>query len=542
MPHDESADAESSAVNATPPNQPAIRDRLRTDLEELELHTARNFEAVSAPAALVELQARQHGYHDLTLRAQLILADVAGRRGDVAEQGRVAKSVTMWAEEHGDDVLMARGHRLLAIFFRRLGDNAQALSHAVAGLQHADGMPERLRCSQLITLGLLLDLNGQYRQAERRFGEALLIAVKHDDADQSLTIINNMAFTAYENEDVAAADDLARQMRTLAADRGIPLDGLYLDTLARIALMQGRYDEAEATLQPVLADPDGPLVSEGDSLPECLLTLAEIYNRTGRAALAGETLDRASVLCDQRGLAGVAARVHHARAEWHAGAGRYREAYEEYQLFHARSEALHSAEREARAYAMQAVFEAAEARRSSERFQALAYQDALTGLYNRRYIDERLAAAVAAARRSGEPLSVAVIDADHFKRINDVLSHAVGDAVLQELGVLLNRFVAGPECAARLGGEEFVLLLPGVGAAAAQHRCETLAALVRGTDWSALTGTVPVSVSIGVATYVDGPVSPESLLARADASLYAAKRTGRDRVVADLVATETLLP
>jgi two-component system cell cycle response regulator len=525
-------EAETSAVIETPPDQPSIRDQLITRLQELELLTPKNFEGVSAPAAVVELQARHQGFDDLVQRAQLILADVAGRRGDIAEQGRVAKAVTLWAEQHDDDVLLARGHRLQAIFYRRLGDSAQALAHAVTGLQHAEHLPERLRCSQLITLALLLDLNGQYQEAERRFGEALLIAEKNDDPDQALTVINNMAFTAYENEDVDTANDLARQMRTIAAAHGIRLDGLYLDTLARIAIMQERYDDAEAALQPVLDDPEGPLLSEGDSLPECLLTLVEIYQGTGRADLAGQTLDRAGEVCDQRGLAGVAARVHRARAEWHAGAGRFQQAYEEYRLFHARSEALHSAEREARAYAMQAVFEAEEARRSSQRFEALAYQDALTGLYNRRYADDRLAAAVAAARRSGEPLSVAVVDADHFKRINDQLTHAAGDAVLRELGALLNRFVTGSEIAARLGGEEFLLLLPGVGATAAQHRCETLAAMVRTTDWSPLTGELPVTVSIGVATHTDGPVTPDLLLDRADRSLYAAKHAGRDRVSA----------
>ncbi|GIE29459.1 hypothetical protein Ait01nite_025040 [Actinoplanes italicus] len=528
-------DAESSAVTATPPDQQTIRDRLAAHLLELELLTPKNFEAVPAPAAMLELQAREHGFEDLVQRAQLILADVAGRRGDTVEQGRVAREVTFWAEQHGDDLLIARGHRLQAIFFRRLGDRAQGLSHAITGLRHSDTLPERLRCSQLVTVALLLDLNGQFQEADRRFAEALALAEKYDDPDQALTVLNNMAFTAYEKGDVATANELAGQIRAIGVEHDIALDGLYLDTLARIAFLQGRFEEAEAALQPVLDDPDGPLVSEGDSLPECLLTLAEIYSGTGRPAMAGEALDRAMAICDERGLDGVGSRVHRARAEWHAEAGRFREAYEEYRLFHARAERLHSAEREARAYAMQAVFQADEARRSSERFQALAYQDALTGLFNRRYADEHLAAAVATAQRGGEPLSVAVVDADHFKRINDQLSHAAGDAVLQELGALLNRFVTGKERAARLGGEEFLILLPGVGEAAARQRCEELADLVRTTDWSPLTGTLPVTVSVGVATWTAGPISAESLIGRADTSLYEAKRAGRDRVAATLL-------
>src|SRR5688572_9770417 len=111
MPQEVDRVAETSAVTASPPNEPTIRDRLVAYLEELELSTPSNFEAVSAPAATVELQARNHGFDDLAQRAQLILADVAGRRGDVAELGRVARAVTMWAEQHGDDVLLARGNR-----------------------------------------------------------------------------------------------------------------------------------------------------------------------------------------------------------------------------------------------------------------------------------------------------------------------------------------------------------------------------------------------------------------------------------------------
>ena len=511
---------------------PQDRATLAAHLEDLERLTVRDFEAVAEPAARAELHATAHDWPDLALRAQLIVADVAGRRGDIAEQGRVAKRINRWAEERGDTFLLARSHRLLAIFFRRIGDAAEALGHAVAGLVHADEMSPPLRCSQLITLALLLDLNGHFADARRRFAEALDIAVGRDDADQTLTILNNMAFTAYENEDAAEANDLARQMRAVAAQGGIALDGLYLDTLARICLMQGRFAEAEATLEPVLRDPEGPLVSEGDSLPECLLTLAEIQAATGRAAQAGESLDEVARLCAERGLAAVAARVHQARAEWHAAAGRFREAYEEYRLFHERREALHSVQREARAHAMHAVYETAEARRISESFREMAHRDALTGLFNRRHLDERLAAMVAVARRTGEPLSVAIIDLDHFKRINDTLSHAAGDLVLRQIGEILDRFVAAEECAARLGGEEFVLLLPGATAGTARRRCEDLADRVRRADWRPITADLPVTTSIGVTTYAGGPVTPADLLAAADDHLYAAKRAGRDRVMA----------
>ncbi|WP_157751687.1 tetratricopeptide repeat-containing diguanylate cyclase [Actinoplanes derwentensis] len=515
---------------------PTARAAVVAHLEELELLTARDFEAVSAPAAILELQAREHGWTDLVWRAQLIIADVAGRRGDVAEQGRVARRANLWAEEHGDEFLLARSHRLLSIVFRRLGDPAQALVHAVSGLQHADGMPDRLRCNQLITLGLVLDLNGRFDDAKRRFTEAMRIADEHHDTHQALTVLNNMAFTAYENEDPDEANALARQLVDVAGRGGIPLDGLHLDTLARILMMQNRWDEAERILQPLIDDPDGPLHSEGDSLPECLLTLAEIYRAQGRHALTGETLDAAGRLCEERELGSIAARVHRARAEWHATAGDYRKAYEAYQRFHALTVTLHSAEREARAYAMQALFEATEARKASAQFQEMAERDALTGLFNRRYLDGKLSATVAAARRTGGPLSLAIIDLDHFKRVNDTLSHAVGDAVLREIGTLLNTFGTGPEITARLGGEEFVLLLPGIAAAAAHARCEQLVSLIRNHDWSPMTGSLPVTASIGLAVSEAGELPPDALLGHADEWLYQAKRNGRDQVQADPAA------
>ena len=524
-------------MTAAPSTESATRAALAAHLEELELLTSQNFGAVAAPAGVIELRVSELGWDDLVWRARLIAADVAGRLGDTTEQGKVANRANLWARENGDRFVLARSHRLLASFFRRLGDYPEALTHAIAGVKYADAMSDRLRCTQLMCLALQLDANGRFEDGRTRALEAMRIAEDHDDEDQIVTILNNMAFTAYVRQDADEADRLAQQMLTFAAARGLTLDGLSLHTVASIFLLRGKYEQAEDVLKPILDDPGGSLVSEGDTLPECLLTLAEVYAHTDRLVEVGETLNVAGVLCDERGLASVAARVHCARAEWHATAGRFRQAYKEYQIFHTCTEALHSAEREARAYAMQAVFETAEARKISEHFQEMAHRDALTGLFNRRHVDEALAVMVAAARRTHEPLSLAIIDIDHFKRVNDTLSHAVGDQVLKHLGRLMAEFAAAPECPARLGGEEFVLLLPGATAEVARGRCEALAEVVRAADWTPMTGELPITASIGVATYIEGPITPAALLAVADDRLYAAKRGGRDRVISD--PTET---
>ncbi len=525
-----------AAAPRAPSRSAVTRESLAELLHHLELRTVADFRAVAGPARRAERVAADHGWTDLRKRAELVTGDVLGRLGQVAEQGRIAKSVNMWAEEHADRYLLARSHRLLAIFFRRLGDAAEALTHAVPGVEYADVMPPLIRASHLITLALVLDLNGSFAQARERFDAALEIAVRHDDAPMVITILNNMAFTAYENEDGAAADELVSRIRRIAAEHALVLDGLYLDTMARISMMAGRPAEALETLRPVLDDPDGPLVTEGDALPECLLTVAEAYRMCGRPEQAGDALDEAARLARERSLAGVTARVHEARAELHAMTGDFPAAYAQYRQFHAATEKLHSVQREMRARAVQAVYETAEARLATEQFRQLALRDPLTGLYNRRHVDEHLERLVATATQDGTALSVALVDLDFFKRVNDTFSHGVGDQVLQRVATLLGNAVAEPALAARLGGEEFLLVLPGADPAAATAVCERLRETLRRHPWQDLTGSLPVTASIGVATHAGsrgGTTSASALLSRADRNLYAAKHAGRDRVVHD---------
>jgi diguanylate cyclase (GGDEF)-like protein len=163
----------------------------------------------------------------------------------------------------------------------------------------------------------------------------------------------------------------------------------------------------------------------------------------------------------------------------------------------------------------------------------MAHRDPLTGLHNRRYVNERLPALLGEASVRRAPLSVAILDLDHFKRINDTLSHSTGDAVLQQVARLLVEAATGPAVAARMGGEEFLLILPDVDAAEAARRCEQVRLRIRAHDWEPVAGALPVTASIGVTTVPDGRGTPSALLSRADRNLYAAKRAGRDRVVVD---------
>ena len=513
---------------------PPTAAALVSALDSMELSLVEDYRRVSAPAAQAERDATALGRIDLQMRARLIVGDALGRQGDVASAGRIAKAVNRWAYQNGHRYLIARSHRQLAIFFRRLGDAAEALAHAVECVKFTSpDMLPRLRAGHLVTLALVLDLNGEYDEAHRRFTEALAIAVEHDDGQLHLLVLNNLAYTAYELADEASALDLVGQMRAVSQRHGIALDGLYLDTIARVNLLLRRYAEVEEVLRPVFADPTGPLVTEGDALPECLITAAEAQRLSGHLDRAQGTLDRVRRLCQERGLAAIGARVRREQAELYAARGDFRAAYQEHRLFHADTEALRSAQREVRARALHAVFETEEARRDSEHFRELALHDPLTGLPNRRYVDETLSALIKQAAADGTPLSVGLLDLDHFKRINDTHSHEIGDAVLREVGTVLRAALTGAEQVARLGGEEFLLLMPGADAGMAVRRGEAVRLAVRGHPWHRIAPDLTVTASVGVTTAVGGPATTSALLTAADRHLYAAKRAGRDRVVGD---------
>jgi len=166
-----------------------------------------------------------------------------------------------------------------------------------------------------------------------------------------------------------------------------------------------------------------------------------------------------------------------------------------------------------------------------------ALQDPLTGLYNRRYLDERLTSELAAARRHGRALSVVLADVDHFKAVNDRFGHLAGDEALKLLAIALRGAIRKEDVLGRFGGEEFVVIARETGLAGARALGERIRAAVERCRCSfegqplGLTVSVGVTVSVGISEYVAG-ASERELIEAADRALYAAKNAGRNRVVA----------
>ncbi len=170
--------------------------------------------------------------------------------------------------------------------------------------------------------------------------------------------------------------------------------------------------------------------------------------------------------------------------------------------------------------------------RLQEELRRRATTDALTGLANRGAFEEALVREVARARRAGTPLAVVVLDVDHFKRVNDAHGHPAGDGVLREIAARLAAASRAGDLAARVGGEEFAVALPGADLAAGAEAAERIRRRIAAEPVAVAGGAaLAVTASLGVAALRDGEDAP-ALLARADARLYDAKRAGRNRSAA----------
>jgi diguanylate cyclase (GGDEF)-like protein len=168
-----------------------------------------------------------------------------------------------------------------------------------------------------------------------------------------------------------------------------------------------------------------------------------------------------------------------------------------------------------------------------ERLRLQSTRDPLTELFNRRYMEESLDRELRRAIRKEIPLSVMMVDIDHFKKFNDAYGHEAGDWLLQELARIFRTQLRAEDIACRYGGEEFTLILPELARDSAADRAEELLKAIRASEVQYRGKPLPrFSISVGVATCPRNGVTREALLLAADRALYTAKEQGRDRAVA----------
>ena len=165
-----------------------------------------------------------------------------------------------------------------------------------------------------------------------------------------------------------------------------------------------------------------------------------------------------------------------------------------------------------------------------EKLQQEAIHDSLTGLFNRRYLDEILPIELARSKRANTQMTILMLDIDHFKKINDTYGHQVGDAVLQSVGNALKMGVRVGDLVCRYGGEEFILVFPGMQAANGRARAEKLREMIASQTIIERDQLINVTISIGGSVYPKDGNSNDELISLADVALYSAKENGRNRV------------
>jgi diguanylate cyclase (GGDEF)-like protein len=487
------------------------------------------------------------------VRALLRNAFLSGDRDAALTYGVEAVNL---ADRLDDARRAARAHNDLGLLYGRAGDYEGALEQLLAGMQLLRDAGSAELASLHNNIGNVYFELGDARQALDFFrsahaafsasqaglgeaialgnvGRALALLGEHDAAlaelERSLHRFESLGASAYLapalarvaaaraalGDDAAARTDFARALDALDDAAHHEFGDEVLLEAGRFHLSRGEAARAvELFAEALRLGPDGEESRRGY---EIHLELAAAHEAMGDAAAAlGHFREYHRI---RQSVADTAVTIRIRGLMLHFDLERARQQEELYRL---RYVELAAANDELRR--LHAELEA-----RNRELQRVSIEDALTGLYNRRYFDAQLEQELARALRYQRPLAVALCDLDHFKSINDRFSHRVGDEVLRAVGQLFRATIRADDIAARYGGEEFVLILPETDRDGALVLLERLSRVIAEYAWERIAPGLGVTLSIGVAAL--GPVATsEELLAAADANLYRAKAAGRDRV------------
>lgn len=428
-------------------------------------------------------------------------------------------------EGHGYDAVL---HCNLAHELLQLGDYHEALKHINAGLARLEGASNaRLQCGLLINRVICLtDLN---RATEALPDIDRVCAIPADASGRgALTpYFETMAVAAFRAGRVALGRELVQRAKLVEREGLVEEEIEVAVAEAMLALAEGQASAAALALQAARGR------CYDDSMPVSLRV---------RHLVVAAWADALEALGDAKGAVGALRECQHiagrraqlaARAHQQAATLQIDVLLLQHQLDakDAQRVAIERARDELAASnrALSQKMQEVEALQTALRQQAM--RDELTGLHNRRYLNETLPSLWALAERNQKPLAVAIIDLDHFKMVNDQLGHDAGDRLLAAFGRMLLAELRKSDIACRWGGEEFCVLMPDTSAAAALR---AVSHLLKQWQVQALMLGIPsgagTSFSAGVADSTQGLDTPQALLTCADQELLAAKRTGRNQV------------
>ena len=442
---------------------------------------------------------------------------------------------------HVDGV--ARCTNLLGITYKQLADYGHALEMYEAALQ---GFREtgdlKWQARVLSNVGNVEIQIGNFTVAMELFEQALDLRRDIGDTEGAGFDLNNAAFGRIQRAlklraagDTAGcqaeAEDALRLLdRSLAIARQYGykrLEAFCLQTMGEAYQAMSRPEVAlgmaDQFLQLARDSNDKWIEAYG------LACVGEVRHQLGEHARAIVLLSTALRSFEVLGSRDETARVLRILSQAHEAEGSLNEALACLRQAGAIEQRLKNEETERRSRALSARRRLEQASQEAERYRRLAMEDALTGLANRRQLDERLASLMRDAEARGTVLTVALADVDHFKGINDRFSHAVGDEVLRCVGEILRSQCRLGDMAGRFGGEEFMLIFRGLDMRAATQACEHVRREVEAWDWKSIHPQLRVTLSLGLASSTSFD-HPQGLLDAADHWLYEAKHHGRNQV------------
>lgn len=416
----------------------------------------------------------------------------------------------------------------------QLGDNHQALSYIEEGLARAAQL-NNPRLVSVLLINRVICLTGLDRSPDAVPDIHRLLQLPTDETGRGSTNADfeSMAIAALRAGEHALGHDLVERARADSARPKVPDERINLVVAMAEALSaeQRWADAADLLRQAEISVVEDH--SEGLSLHvRCLFykTLADAHEKLGQAPQALAALRMWQHGHIERG--NQASRARYQAASLQTELRRLQQNLEEIE---ARRRATEHARAELETINQQLSQKINEVQKLQTELEQQATRDFLTGLFNRRHLNDVLPQVLALAQRDAQPLAVAIIDLDHFKAVNDRHGHVAGDTLLAAFGTLLNNNTRQSDIAFRFGGEEFCLLMPGSSAKTAQRKVLSLLQAWRRQAFHFETGSLTANTfSAGVADSMDTPTlereSMERLLKAADDRLLEAKRTGRNQV------------
>ena len=443
----------------------------------------------------------------------------------------------------GDANGEARCANLLGITHRQLSDYGRALEMyeaALRGFRESGDLKWQARV--ISNIGNIEIQLGNHGAALELFDQALDIRREVNDTEGAGFDLNNAAFGRVQRalQLRAAGDHESCQLEAESAlkllDRSLAIARQYEYKRLEAYCLQTMGEAYQAMARPEfalgLADQFLRLARESnDKWIEAygLACVGELCHQTGRHADGLAQLESALASFEALGARDQAARVLRILSQAHEALENLGEALACVRRAGVIEQALKSEETESRARAIAARRRLEQARTETERYRRLAMEDSLTGLANRRQLDERLELLMRDAAKAGAIVTVALADVDHFKGINDRFSHAVGDEVLRCVGEVLRVHCRLGDIVGRYGGEEFMLVFRNLEIGPAAEICERVRRAIEGWDWKSIHPHLRVTLSMGLASSASLD-TPQGLLDAADHWLYEAKHHGRNQI------------